>query len=90
SLPNKVFDYIQCQTPILTSNRKVIAQLVEENNIGIVTKTHDPKELAKIVKTILSNSEILQLWNENLIKAANIYTWVNEEKKLKEIYSNLK
>ena len=90
SLPNKVFDYIQCQTPILTSNRKVIAQLVEKNNIGIITKTHDPKELAKIVKTILSDSETMQIWKKNLIKAASIYTWENEEKKLKEIYSNLK
>ncbi len=90
SLPNKVFDYIQCLTPILTSNRKVIAELVEKNNIGMVTKTHKPKELAEIVKAILLDSELVLIWNENLIKAANIYTWENEEKKLKEIYSNLK
>lgn len=89
SLPNKVFDYIQCLTPILTSNRKVIAELVQKNNIGIVTKTHDPKKLAEIVKNIFIDSETLQLWNQNLIKAANTYTWENEEKKLKEIYSNL-
>ena len=90
SLPNKVFDYIQCNTPILTSNRKVIAELVEKNNIGKVTKTHDPKELANIVKSILTDYETMQLWKKNLISAANFYTWENESKKLQEIYANLK
>ena len=38
SLPNKVFDYIQAEIPLMVSNRKEIANLVLENNIGIVVK----------------------------------------------------
>lgn len=89
SLPNKVFDYIQCQVPILTSNREVIANLVRKNNIGFVTDTHNPKKLAKIVNVIFSNQNQYDLYKENLKIASKKYTWENEEKKLKEIYSNL-
>lgn len=90
SLPNKVFDYIQAQIPLLVSNRKIIADLVTKNNIGLVTQTHDPKELAKTVKTMLSNEDKLAAWKENLSKIAEIYTWEAESKKLIDIFNNLK
>ncbi len=90
SLPNKIFDYIQCQIPILTSNREVIANLVSENNIGFVTNTHNPKKLAQIINDIFTDQELYDLYKENLKIASKKYTWENEAKKLKEIYSNLK
>jgi len=89
SLPNKIFDYIQAQTPLLVSNRKIIADLVRENNIGKVSDTHDPKLLAKIVLDIFEDSNKYVVWSKNLAKAANHYTWENESLKLKKIYQNL-
>ena len=89
SLPNKVFDYIQAQIPILASNREVVAELVTKNNIGYITKTHNTKELAEIVNKILFDKELNRTWGKNLIKAAEIYTWENESKKLKEIFKNV-
>lgn len=90
SLPNKVFDYIQCRVPLMVSRRKVVAELVERNNIGIVFDTHHPVQMAEIVKDALSNSERYHLWKQNLIKAAAKYTWENEAQKLKEICTDLK
>lgn len=89
SLPNKVFDYVQCLTPILASNREIVAKLVTQNNIGIVVKTHEPKELAAIVDSILFDEKLNKLWRKNLKKTADIYTWKNETKELKLIFSNL-
>lgn len=89
SLPNKVFDYIQCQIPILTSNRKVVSDLVYKNEIGIITKSHDPKKLADIVNSIFKDKNRYAKWKENLKTASKIYTWENESKKLIEIYSKL-
>jgi glycosyltransferase involved in cell wall biosynthesis len=90
SLPNKVFDYIQANVPLLVSNRKIVAELVTKNNIGYVTKTLDPKKLAKIVKDIFLDKEKTNIWKKNLVKASEIYTWENESKKLEEIFNNLR
>jgi glycosyltransferase involved in cell wall biosynthesis len=89
SLPNKIFDYIQCQIPILTSNRKVVSDFVKKNNIGIIIETHRPKKLAEIVNSIFKDENRYLKWKLNLKKAAEIYTWENESKKLIEFYSNL-
>ncbi len=88
SLPNKVFDYIQAKIPVLASNREVVAELITKNNIGSITKTHDTKELAEIVNTILFDKELNKTWKRNLKNSAEIYTWENESKKLKEIFKN--
>lgn len=90
SLPNKVFDYIQCQIPILTSNREIIANLVSKNNIGYVSDTHNPKKLAEIVNGIFTNQKQYNLYKENLNKVSDLYTWEKESEKLKEIFINLK
>ncbi len=90
SLPNKVFDYIQCQTPIFASNRKVITNIIKNNNIGFVTKTHNPKELANEINSILEDEITINEWKSNLKMAAMKYTWENESKNLQKIFSNLK
>jgi len=89
SLPNKVFDYIQAEIPLIVSNRKEIAGLVLENNIGIVVKNLDPKNLAVEVRSVLSDGDLLKLWGENLKKAQKKYNWEKESVKLKTIFSNL-
>jgi len=89
SLPNKVFDYIQAKTPILTSNTKVVSQIIINNDIGYVTDTHNPKELALIVNHIFENNIKYNQWVDNLNKISNIYTWENESKKLIEIFKNI-
>jgi len=89
SLPNKVFDYIQAEIPLMVSNRKEIANLVLENNIGIVVKNLDPKSLAGEVKRVLFDQDLLLLWRENLKKAQMKYNWEKESLKLKTIFGNL-
>ncbi len=90
SLPNKIFDYIQSEIPVLCSNRKLVANLVSKNNIGYISETHDPRKLAKIVTELFDNKAQYQTLKESLKKAAAIYTWEHESEKLIEIYSNLK
>lgn len=90
SLPNKIFDYIQCQVPLMVSDRKIVAALVEDNQIGVVFKEHNPKLMAEIVKEAFQNEKRYQEWKENLRKAAQIYTWEKESVRLKEFYRHLK
>lgn len=90
SLPNKVFDYIQCHIPLLVSNRKVVAQLVEREKIGQVFENHDPKEMADLVKQIFEDKNRYQSWKTNLEKVAEKYNWESESLKLIDFYQNLK
>lgn len=90
SLPNKIFDYIQCQVPLFVSNRKVVAEIVTQNNIGVVFDEHHPQKMAFLINDALQNEKRYQIWKENLKKTAEIYTWENEAERLKEIYKNLK
>ncbi len=88
SLPNKVFDYIQANTPLLVSNRPEVAKLVIENNIGSVSKSLNPKDLATQIKYILSDEVLLKKWQNNLKITAKILTWENESKKIIKIYKD--
>jgi len=89
SLPNKVFDYIQANTPILASNTKVISKLILSNNIGSITDSHNPKELAKTIENIFLNEQQYSNWCENLKDIAKELNWENESKKLMEIFNSI-
>jgi len=89
SLPNKLFDYVQCRVPVLVSDRKLVAAFVKKNNIGFVTKTFDPMLLAQTVSSIFADEKTHQIWKENLDKIAPEFTWENESEKLIKIFSNL-
>lgn len=90
SLPNKVFDYIQAQTPLLVSNRKEVAALVTSENIGMIINTYNPKFMADHIKEIFTNNDRYLIWKQNLLKASEKYSWEMEQVKVKEIFQNLR
>ena len=86
SLPNKVFDYIQAETPLLVSNRRVVAKLVNDENIGEVISHHNPKKMAKKVMEMLDSPDY-EVWKNNLKAAAQKYNWEKESEVIKQVYS---
>ena len=89
ALPNKLFDYIQAQVPVLITNLPEMKAIVEKYNIGEITDTLEPKILAMKFKNALFNREKRIQWKENLLVAASELTWENEEKVLYQIFSKL-
>ncbi len=86
SLPNKLFDYIHAGIPVLASRLPEISRIVEGYNIGLITGSHDPGEIAAKINQMLSDSESRRIWKENLAKASAALNWENEETVLKAIY----
>jgi glycosyltransferase involved in cell wall biosynthesis len=87
ALPNKLFDYIQANVPVIVSDLPEMKNIVIQYNIGEVIKNRAPKELATQLNEILikgKNHYKIQLQN-----AANEFNWENESKKLIEIFKNL-
>lgn len=89
SLPNKLFDYIQAELPVLVSSLPEVRKIVENYDIGEVADTIDPHRLAELMMKMAEDTSRLAKWKENLKLAAAELCWENEENKLLEIYKDV-
>ena len=87
ALPNKLFDYIQAQVPVLVTNLPEMATIVKKYNVGEVTSFLEPIKLAEKITEALNNREKRNVWKQNLETAARELTWENEEKVLQKIFA---
>lgn len=88
ALPNKLFDYIQEQVPVLVTNLPEMAAIVKKYNVGAIADSLEPKQLAENIKEALFNQEKRKVWKKNLPATARELVWEKEEKVLLEIYSH--
>jgi glycosyltransferase involved in cell wall biosynthesis len=88
ALPNKIFDYIHANVPILVSDLPEMKRIVDNYKVGEVIKDRDPKKLAiQIEKMLVSDLNIVK---KNLKKATQKLQWKNEEKTLENVFNNLR
>jgi glycosyltransferase involved in cell wall biosynthesis len=85
ALPNKIFDYIQAEVPILVSNLPEMRRVVLDYNVGEIVKHRTPKELAIQIKQVLEKE-----YTTELKLAKEILTWEQQEAELIAIFRNLK
>lgn len=90
ALPNKLFDYIQQQVPVLVSNLPEMKKIVTDYQIGMILDSHNPQQMAVQFQEALFNTEKRNTWKTNLKVAANELCWENEEKVLIELFEPLK
>ncbi len=88
ALPNKLFDYIQAQVPVLVTDLPEMTAVVKKYNIGAVTSSLEPKQLSENIKEALFNQEKRKIWKENLPAAAKELVWENEEKVLIQLFES--
>lgn len=86
ALPNKLFDYIQAEIPVMVSDLPEMKQIVEKYDIGIVNNSLEISKIKTIVENILFDNEARKKWKENLSQASSELIWEKEELKLKEIF----
>ena len=82
ALPNKLFDYIRAQVPVLVTNLPEMKAIVNEYQVGEITDSLAPEILAVKITEALTNAGKRQNWKKNLARAASELTWENEEEKL--------
>lgn len=78
SLPNKLFDYIKCGIPILSSKVVEVRKIVEGEKIGLSLAV-EPQAIAKAVEEIRLKPNVFE---GNLKAAAQKHNWEKEEKRL--------
>lgn len=86
SLPNKVFDYMHTQTPILASDLVEVKKIVIGNDIGTLISGHNPELLAKDIRAIMNNTEQLIRWKNNCLIVREKENWEKEVEKLSDFY----
>jgi glycosyltransferase involved in cell wall biosynthesis len=85
ALPNKIFDYIQGEVPILVSALPEMSEVISVYKVGEIVKNRTPEKLAKQIKEVLEKEYTKEL---KLAKTALI--WEQQEEKLIAIFNNLK
>ena len=87
-LPNKLFDFIQANVPIVASNLVEVGKIIRKYDIGLFIPDHAPKSIAGTIRKGLDDIESRSRWQIGLAQAANELCWENEQQTLMEIYKH--
>ena len=88
SLPNKLFDYIFCDLPVLSSRVIEVSSIVNRFKIGSVCEDYQPKTIAAHMQKMIDlGKEPFLLGLQNAREKMN---WETEKQVLVNYYSHLK
>ena len=82
SLPNKLFDYIHAEIPIIAGNLPEISRIINEYKVGVLVDDYQPKTIANAIHNLLEDKTLLSQIKENQQRARQILCWEIECKKL--------
>lgn len=86
TLPNKLFEYVMAEVPVLGSDSPGIGRVVEETGVGEVVDPIDPQSLATATRKILADPEP---YRAACRRARERYNWEVESRKLLAVYEAL-
>lgn len=89
SLPNKMFEFIQANLPIICSDFPEMRNIVKGFEIGEVANPEDKLKIAQAINDIVLNQDKFNYYKKNCQKAKKVLNWENEEKLLLKLYTNL-
>jgi glycosyltransferase involved in cell wall biosynthesis len=85
ALPNKLFEYIMAEIPVIVSNLPQMKEIVENYNVGFSVDPAKPDDIVVAVKRLTVNSELYNNLKENCLKASAELNWENEIGKLLKV-----
>lgn len=63
--PNKFFDYIASGLPVVNNYPGWLADMIKENNLGVVTEPDNPVSLAEGIEYLIDHKEVRTEWGKN-------------------------
>ena len=84
ALPNKVFDYLHANIPVIIADLPEMRALIEKYSFGEILTERSPEVLAKILKQMTTKS-----YKKELAMAKEKLNWSKEKKKLTSIFFKL-
>lgn len=89
SLANKAFDYIQAGLPSLQMDFPEYRFINEEIHVFYLLKKLDATSIILAVEKLRNDNGVYRELSRNCRKAAEIFTWENEEKVLLDFYDRI-
>ncbi|HMR46971.1 MAG TPA: glycosyltransferase [Bacteroidia bacterium] len=80
SLPNKLFDYIHSEIPVIATDLPEVAAIVNVYRTGIVLSQNSPQAIANAMNGLISEKELYAEYKENCRIAATDLCWQSEKK----------
>ena len=84
SLPNKIFDYIKAEIPVVVSNLPEISNIINKYEVGEIAKNHQAIEILNAINKVLSND-----YKNHIKIAKNELVWEKEVECLLNSYRNI-
>ena len=85
SLPNRIFDYLHANVPVLATDFPEIANIVRTNNTGILIDHYEPTYLAKVINDFFTKG----FDTSHFAELAKELCWEKEEIVLKSVYAKM-
>lgn len=89
SLPNKIFEYINSATPVLSSELPEIKKIIDNYHTGVFLQSYQPQDLASQINALLLNNTLLEQLSYNCLKAQEELSWQKEQEKIVSIITPL-
>ncbi|PTN08129.1 glycosyltransferase [Mangrovibacterium marinum] len=90
ALPNKLFDYIQHQIPVLVSPLPEMSKIVRKYEIGQILNSTAPQEMAEQIQQMLADEPQRKTYRKKLKIASSELCWENEIHVLEHLFKQIK
>lgn len=86
TIPNKIFDYMGCGIPVVSSDAIPMKRILEEERCGTTFKSGNPKDLARVILEIHKKNNDFGQHGVDAVR--KIYNWEEDSGRLlKAVYS---
>ena len=85
-LPNKMFESIQSEVPVIASDLPEMVRVVNEYNIGLTCHPGDTAGIAACIRKMIEDRQMYEGFKTNLAKAKDELCWECEKLKLMEAF----
>jgi glycosyltransferase involved in cell wall biosynthesis len=89
ALPNKVFEYLAADLPVLVAHYPETKRLVCENEVGFVFDPYDPNSIADAINRLMNGADLRGKWAANARAALSRMNAQKEWQKVVSIYENM-
>lgn len=89
SLPNKFFENIQSETPIICPAYPAMRQITEYYRNGMTCDPYSPSEINNCIDLLRTKPELYQCYKKNTREAKKDLCWEREKNRLRQAYKKL-